>query len=124
MGDALKVEVHGRMLPVPGLVWRSAVRVVGRGARAAYGKLSPLQRVVRAEAVRRLPGADGPLAPEVLAEAVGAELDAVVAALGSLERRMSFLVLDEGAVAWAFPFTATETPHHLTFATGERRDAA
>ena len=66
-----------------------------------------------------------PLAPEYIAEKLHWPLDRVNVTLEDLERRMTFLYRDsEGAVAWAYPVTADETPHHVTFDTGERINAA
>jgi hypothetical protein len=49
----------------------------------------------------------------------------VVEILDELERHLTFLYRDaSGAVAWAYPVTAAQTPHHLTFSTGERVNAA
>ncbi len=125
MFDALRYPAGSWLVPVPAAVWRPIVHLVGRDAAKTYRRLTPLQQEVRRAAVVGLPGADGPLTPETLAERTGATVEEVVAALDVLERRMSFLFRDpEGAVAWAYPFTTDETPHHLTFSTGERRDAA
>jgi len=44
-----------------------------------------------------------------------------VAILTDLEKNLFFLVRDpEGNVSWAFPVTTSETPHRLTFSTGEK----
>jgi hypothetical protein len=66
-----------------------------------------------------------PVQPETIAADVGADVPEVVTALADLETGLFFLVRGStGAVSWSFPVTADATPHHLTFSTGERLDAA
>ena len=49
----------------------------------------------------------------------------IVAFLDDLEKHMTFLFRDEqGAVEWAYPVTVAQTPHRLTFSSGERVNAA
>ncbi len=125
MFDALYYPVTGRLVPVPAVVWRPLVHFFGRDAARMFKALTPLQRKLRHVIVRDMPGANGPMNPQDLAESVGASIEQVVGALEVLERLKGFLYRnDTGAVAWAYPFTTDDTPHHLTFSTGERRDAA
>ena len=80
---------------------------------------------VRYYVVLELPRRGRPLSPEAIAQALGMPEARVGAVLEELERNLFFLVRDRaGAVSWAFPVTAARTPHHLTFSTGERLDAA
>ena len=45
--------------------------------------------------------------------------------LDDLERNLTYLYRNpEGMVAWAYPVTVDQTPHALTFSTGERLFAA
>jgi hypothetical protein len=45
--------------------------------------------------------------------------------LDELEKQMTFLFRNEqGAVAWAYPVTIDQTPHRVTFDTGESLFAA
>jgi hypothetical protein len=49
----------------------------------------------------------------------------VVSILDDLEARMTFLFRGErGVVTWAYPVTVDQTPHRVTFGTGERIYAA
>lgn len=75
--------------------------------------------------VRELPGAGRPLSPESISDALGFPKDRVTDLLTDLERHMTFLFRNkDGHVTWAYPVTVDETPHHLTFSTGERVYAA
>jgi hypothetical protein len=80
---------------------------------------------VRDFAVMELPRAGKPLAPEFIARELALSPAQVVGLLIDLEQHMTFLFRnEEGAVAWAYPVTVDETPHYLTFSTGERLHAA
>ena len=126
MPDRALLGVGRWMIPVPGLLWRRQIA----GAAARIGRdqrqfMSDEHRRVHHDVVRELPRRGHPLAPEEIAAASELPLDRVVAILAELERRMTFLVRDDrGAVTWAYPVTVAETPHHVTFETGERLDAA
>jgi hypothetical protein len=87
--------------------------------------MSEEHHLVRNFVVRELPRVDAPIPPEQIAEALNLTLPRTNAILNELERHLFFLVRNPaGAVQWAFPVTAADTDHHLTFNTGERLDAA
>ena len=80
---------------------------------------------VRDFVVREIPRYDKPLSPETIADTLAIPLPRVQIILDELEQGMTFLFRNtEGAVAWAYPVTADETPHHVTFSTGEQVHAA
>ena len=63
--------------------------------------------------------------PELIAAELMIALPRVNEILAELEERLFFLVRDEnGHVSWAFPVTVEETPHRLSFSTGEHIYAA
>lgn len=77
--------------------------------------------IVRDFVVRELPRQDSPLPPTQIAQVTGLTLQNVSAILAELERNLFFLVRDSaGSVNWAFPVTTSQTPHRLTFSTGEK----
>lgn len=101
--------------------------VVQESARWAriFAALSPMDADVRQLAVQHLPAANGPLSAAALAELAGLTLEEVRGALVRLHRLLGFLAIDDdGAVTWAYPVSADQTPHRLTFETGERMTAA
>jgi hypothetical protein len=56
---------------------------------------------------------------------VGLPLERVLVLLDDLESGMTFLYRNPaGAVHWAYPVTVDETPHSVTFSTGEQIHAA
>ena len=83
--------------------------------------MSPDHHVVRDFVVRELPRQERPLSPIQIAQVTGLGLQKVSAILAELERNLFFLVRDsDGNVSWGFPVTTSQTPHRLTFSTGER----
>jgi hypothetical protein len=87
--------------------------------------MSEEHHLVRYFVVRELPHAGQPLQPEFISRELNLPLTQVNTILDELERNLFFLVRNEqGAVSWAYPVTVDQTPHELTFSTGERLYAA
>jgi hypothetical protein len=81
--------------------------------------------LVRYFVVRWLPRFGKAIPPETIAASLGLPLRRVNAILAELEEKLFFLVRDErGHVSWAYPVTVHETPHILSFDTGEQIYAA
>jgi hypothetical protein len=80
---------------------------------------------VRNFVVKELPRVGGPITLQHISDALSLSPGWTAKILDDLETRLFFLVRNEdGAVSWAFPVTADETPHRLVFNTGERLYAA
>ena len=120
MDKSLLLGVGRHTLPIPRLIWQRHVQ----GA-AQLDFMTEDHHRIRNFVVTQLPRSGEPLAPEVIAQALELPHDRVVAILDDLEKHMTFLFRDEGgAVEWAYPVTVDETPHRLTFSTGEQVNAA
>jgi hypothetical protein len=66
-----------------------------------------------------------PIPPALISAELNMSLSKTIEILDELERNLFFLVRnDQGEISWAFPVTVDKTPHHLTFSTGERLNAA
>ena len=101
--------------------------VVKESARWAriFAALSPMDAKVRQLAVQHLPAANGPLSARALADLAGLSLEEIRGSLDRLHSLLGFLAIDDdGAVTWAYPVSADNTPHQLAFDTGERMTAA
>jgi hypothetical protein len=119
--DAILLGVWRYVLPVPGPIWKSQVH----GDPAKLDFMSEQHHRVRDFAVTELPRVGEPLTPEFIAQELDLPPARVVELLEDLEQHMTFLFRNQkGAVTWAYPVTVDETPHHLTFSTGERLNAA
>jgi hypothetical protein len=120
MEDSVLLGVWRLMLPIPRAIWQREVGGVGH-----LEFMSADHHRVRNFVVNELPRAGEPLAPEFIARELGLPLARVAVVLEELERHKTFLFRNEqGAVEWAYPVTATKTPHGLTFSGGEQIHAA
>jgi hypothetical protein len=125
MTNSLLLGVRRLMIPIPRFAWRSQVRGEARKTRERLASLPDEHSVIHYFCVSELPRAGEPLSPEYIAQKLHWPVDRVSAILEDLEGRMTFLYRNaEGAVAWAYPVTAEETPHHIEFDTGEQINAA
>jgi hypothetical protein len=125
MKDSLLLGFRRLMIPVPRFLWQGHVRSGAHNTRAHLASLPDEHTVIHYFCVSELPRVGMPLSPEYIAEKLHLTLDRVTDTLEDLEQRMTFLYRNtEGAVAWAYPVTADETPHRITFDSGEQIHAA
>jgi hypothetical protein len=120
MDDQLLLGMWRCVLPVPPQVWQ---RVVKGDADLEF--MAPDHHRVRNLVVREMPREQKPLSPAWVSTQLNLPLAQVVTILDELERNMTFLFRNPaGDVTWAYPVTVDETPHRLTFSTGEQIYAA
>jgi hypothetical protein len=125
MDDKLLLGLWRAMIGVPRRVWQGVVAKEARSADAGLGFMTADHHRVRDFAVRELPRAGRPLAPALIASELDLPQARVADILEELERHMTFLFRNEaGEVAWAYPVTVDQTPHRVTFSTGEQVYAA
>ena len=87
--------------------------------------MSEEHHLVRYFVVRELLRIGEPMQPEFISQKLKLPLARINAILDELEKNLLFLVRNEqGAVSWAYPVTVDNTPHELTFSTGEQLYAA
>jgi len=110
-------EIHS----VPDDAFQKSLKALPARMASRLAFMSRNHHSVRDFAVRELPRQDRPLSPVQIAQVTGLPRESVSAILTDLEKNLFFLVRDsEGNVSWAFPVTTSETPHRLTFSTGEK----
>lgn len=120
MEETVLLGLSRYTLPIPPAIWRHHVR---GGAHLEF--MSDDHHRVREFVVRELPRVTRALSPDAIAGALDLPEDRIVRLLDDLERHMTFLFRDgHGSVTWAYPVTVDETPHRMTFSTGERIYAA
>jgi hypothetical protein len=120
MDKKLYLGLRKWLLPIPAQIWRRQIK-----GEANLEFMTPEHHMVREFVVRELPQAGKPLTPARIAESVNMDEVDVLRILDELEKKMTFLYRDEqGAVLWAYPVTAAQTPHRVTFSSGERISAA
>ena len=115
----------GKLLPVPGWVWRRAVAWTARSVARKVAFMTADDHRVRDFAVTEIVRTGVPVPPAVIAARLAMEPARVDAILDELEARKLFLVRDAaGAVEWVYPVTAAATPHRLRQRSGETLYAA
>jgi hypothetical protein len=126
MKDRILLGFWRAMVGVPRALWRSEIakHAVKTQARVA-GLVGEEHRRVQHFCVRELPRRGEPLCPEVIAAGLNLPLERVRRLLDDLEAGMTFLYRNaDGCVHWAYPVTVHQTPHQVSFSTGERIYAA
>lgn len=113
------------IMEMPQKDWESGLFLVQQHIKGRLGFMSEEHHLARNLVVRELPNVGEPLSPEFIAQELNLPVSRVNVILEELERHLTFLFRNEqGAVTWAYPVTVDNTPHHITFNTGEQIYAA
>jgi hypothetical protein len=125
MKDNLLIGIWRSLVGLPRSLWQRHVESDAQHTEARLGFMTTAHHLVRHFAVRELPRVGRPLSPELIARGVNLPLPRVNEILDELEKNKTFLFRNpQGAVTWAYPVTVEETPHRVTFSTGEAIYAA
>ena len=125
MDNTLLLGFRQYLIPVPRPIWQREVAKTAKAAVKNLAFLSEDHHRVRDFVVREIPRTGKPLPPETIAGTLGIPSARVQVILDELEKGLTFLFRnDQGAVTWAYPITADETPHRVTFSTGKQINAA
>ena len=121
MSETILLGQGRQIAELPRKTWEEHLSQVPQHSQARLGFMSEEHHLVRRFVVKELPSAGNPLKPDLISQRLKLPVVRVKAILDELERNLFFLVRNsQGAVTWAYPFTVEETPHELTFSTGER----
>ena len=105
--------------------WESELATIPQHFENKLSFMTAEHHLVRYFVVRELPLAGKPLSIELISEQVQLPASRVTAILDDLEQHLMYLYRNpQGMVAWAYPVTVYQTPHELTFSTGEQLYAA
>jgi len=127
MNTSVKVGIGKYILSVPSWLAGMEQKFAKNKVRfeAAMEFMTDDHRRVHHYTVMELPKAGKPLSPDRIAAALGLARNRVVDLLDDLQQHKTFLFRNkEGLVTWAYPVTVDQSPHHLTFGTGEEVYAA
>lgn len=121
MSETVLLGQGHQIAELPRKAWEEHLSQVPEHSKTRLAFMSGEHHLVRRFVVTELPSAGFPLEPEFIAKSLklpGARVNAI---LDELERNLFFLKRNnQGAVTWAYPVTVEQTPHELTFSTGER----
>ena len=110
---------------IPREKWEQRVAQAPKDIAKTLNFMTDAHHLIRNFVVRELPSFGKPLSPELISEGLDLSISSTVEILDELEKNLFFLVRNEqGEVTWAFPVTVDKTPHHMTFSTGKRLNAA
>jgi hypothetical protein len=122
MNNALLLGIWRMMISVPPSLWH---RQMAKETHADLAFMTPDHHRVRDFLVREMPRLGRPLPPDLIAAELHLPLERVITLLSELEREMTFMFRNPaGEVTWAYPVTVDQTPHRLTFSSGESLYAA
>ena len=125
MNKSLLLGMRRFLLRIPRPIWQQEVARSARAAEKSLAFMTADHHKIRDFVVRELPRFAKPISPETIAQNLSIELEQVITILDELEKKLTFLYRNEnGDVEWAYPVTAAQTPHRVTFSTGEQIYAA
>lgn len=112
-------------LPVPAFFINRDVGAGIKRARKQVRQFSKEKQAVHHYVVRELPKQGKPLSLENIARGLALPLEKVARLVAQLEQAKTFLFRkNSDRIDWAYPVTVDDTPHKVTFSTGERVNAA
>lgn len=125
MNKSLLLGLWRILLRIPRPIWQQEVARSARAAEKSLAFMTADHHQIRDFVVRELPRFGKPIPPEAIAQNLGMKLEQIITILDELEKKLTFLYRSEdGDVEWAYPVTAAQTPHRVTFSTGEQIYAA
>ena len=121
MADTVFLGRGKRITSIPRTTWEGHLAQVPEHSRKRLAFMTEAHHHIRYFVVRELPRYGRPIPPSHIAQGLGLPGEQVANILDELEKNLVFLVRNErGEVAWAFPVTAENTPHKISFSSGER----
>lgn len=125
MKETILMIKDRKFFDLPRETWEGHLTQAPEDFAKILGFMTEEHHQVRYFVVRELPRIGKPIPPQLISEKLNIDLSRTIEILDDLEKNLFFLVRnDQGEVLWAFPVTADNTPHQLTFSTGERLNAA
>ncbi|MBI5283559.1 MAG: hypothetical protein HY874_00550 [Chloroflexi bacterium] len=125
MSNSLLVRLGRFGVRLPRPLWQRIIAGEAQRSGAGIAWLTPDHHRIRDFTVTEIVRTGEPLSPERIAAGTGVAADRVGTLLDELERGKVFLFRSDGVnVDWAYPVTAEQTRHTVTFDSGETRYAA
>jgi hypothetical protein len=125
LDEFILVGIESEITRFPVADWRQQLAEAPERISHRLNFMSDDHHRVRYFVVKDMPRFGRPITLQDISDALKMSPGQAAKILDDLEKQLFFLVRnDDGAVSWAFPVTADETPHRLVFNTGERLYAA
>ncbi len=125
MHEIIRLGRGRELTNLPRQMWESHLAEVPAHGESRLSFMSEDHHRVRYFVVEALVRTGRPLEPAHIGQALHLSLAQTNNILDELEQNLFFLFRNEaGAVSWAYPVTVDETPHRITFSSGEQLYAA
>ena len=112
-------------LPLPAFIIKKIVKSGIEKANKKVKQFSPLKRDIHHWVVKELPRRQTPITVQEIATQFKEKVDTVAGIVDELEAEKTFLHRHNSeGINWAYPVTLAQTPHHVTFSSGETVYAA
>jgi hypothetical protein len=125
MNKSLLLGLWHFLLRIPRTFWQKEITRSAQAPEKSLAFMTVDHHKVRDFVVREMPRIAEPISPDMIAQNLDMDSEQVISILDELEKNLTFLYRNEqGAVTWAYPVTVEQTPHRITFSTGEQIYAA
>lgn len=123
--DKILIGIWRKIISMPPLIYNKEINRFGKIVRARINRLSEEENKIHHFVVRELPNVGKPISFEFIARELNISADRVSSHVEKLEKKKTYFYRynDEG-INWAYPVTVDNTPHHVSFSTGESINAA
>ena len=123
--NKILIGIWHKMIPAPVFILNRDIEKMAKIMKARGNKLPEEKKRIHYFVVRELPNAGQPISLEFIAQGLKMPIDRVSTLVDEMEKDKSFFYRyhSEG-INWAYPVTVDNTPHHVTFSTGEQVNAA
>jgi hypothetical protein len=121
MSETILLGRDQQLVKIPRTIWEQHLDQVPTHMRQRLAFMTAAHHQVRYYVVRELPRTGKAIRPDQIAADLKMPITQVISILNDLEENLTFLFRDQvGSVAWAYPVTVQQTPHAISFSSGER----
>ena len=123
--NKILIGIWHKIIPAPVFMLIMDSVKMAKVIKARINKLPEEKRRIHHFVVRELPNAGQPISLAFIAQGLKMPVDRVSTLVDEMEKGKTFFnrYHSEG-INWAYPVTVDNTPHHVTFSTGEQVNAA
>jgi hypothetical protein len=123
--NRILIGIWHKIIPAPMFMLIRETERMAKNRKARINKMTEEKRRIHHFVVRELPNAGQPVSLAFIAHDLKMPVDRVSDLVDEMEKDKTFFnrYHSEG-INWAYPVTVDNTPHHVTFSTGEQVNAA
>jgi hypothetical protein len=123
--NKILMGIWHKIIPFPMFMVLTETVKMAKVMKARINKSSEEKKHIHHFVVRELPNAGQPISLAFIARGLKMSVDRVSTLVDEMEKDKTFFNRYHSAdINWAYPVTVDNTPHHVTFSTGEQVNAA